>query len=525
MRLLIVDDQTSVVNGLTQGVSWNEIGIEQVYTAYNAFDAKRILTEEKIDIMLCDIEMPVENGIVLLTWARKKNMDLECIFLTAHAEFDYAKDAIKLGSFDYILQPAEYSQIQSVVKKAISKIHKKEKAEKAYLYGNVLLTTDTDMTKRLTYDLLYGRMKKKVYDSYVEIGKMPVREANGYLVILQLVRCRMIIEDWDKHLLYFVLQNIISEIFAPYGQTILLTYLKDSDFSFITYGTDGYLMDQEGVVRQSELLVKVLHNYLKCDTAVYLNKAAKIEDMAEEFAALEKFMQRNVSMESGVFQMYEDEQGAMKEYHLPQVNRWIDYFCSGLQDTVKEEAYSYLRNMVENGELSLETLMGFHLDFLKIIYGVMERKNMESHLFFKREYFDIYNQAYKSVEKMMEFIAYTVEKLGEYQIEEAESQENPVEKIVQYIHSNIEKDIHRSDIADYVHLNADYVARIFKNAIGIPLKEYIIVEKMKVAQTLIKSTALPISFIASKVGYGNFSYFSSAYKRVFGLSPKEERRK
>jgi len=525
MKLLLVDDQTSVVSGLTQGIAWEEIGIDLIYTAYNAIEAKKILNTEKIDIMLCDIEMPVENGISLLSYAREEGMELECIFLTAHAEFDYAKDAIKLGSFDYILQPAEYGQIMSIVKKAVSKIHEKEKVEKAYSFGNLLLASDTDMTERLAYDLLHGRLTKKEYDGYVNIGKLPEQNAKGYLVILQLIGCRMIIEDWDKHLLCFTLNNIISEIFAPYGQDILFTFLKDADFGFITYGMDGYTMDQEGVIRQSGLLIKIIKDYLKCDAAIYLNIATRMEEMDDEFKLLSKFMQRNVSMESGIFQMNKDGNGIKTEYHLPQVNRWLDYFCSGFYDTVKEEAYAYLRKLMDNGEMSLEVLMNFYLDFLKIIYGVMDRQNIQVHLFFNRDYFDIYSQAYKSVEKMMEFIDYIIQSLDEYYKEQTKCLANPVEEIVLYIHNNIEEDILRKDIAEHIHLNADYVARIFKNAMGISLKEYIIIEKMKVAQNLIKSTKLPISFIASKVGYGNFSYFSSAYKKEFGVSPTEERRK
>ena len=105
INVLIVDDQINVVSGVMFGVHWDRLGISQIYKAYNAYEAKQVLLEKPVDIMLCDIEMPVENGLSLLAWCRKQEMDVETIFLTAHADFLYAKEAVALGSFDYILQP------------------------------------------------------------------------------------------------------------------------------------------------------------------------------------------------------------------------------------------------------------------------------------------------------------------------------------------------------------------------------------------------------------------------------------
>ncbi|WP_195451151.1 response regulator [Anaeromassilibacillus sp. 1001302B_160321_C8] len=87
MTVLVVDDQTNVVSGIISGVHWSDIGVSKVLPAYNAFEAKQVLSTEKIDIMLCDIEMPVESGLDLFRWVRKQGLDTECIFLTAHADF------------------------------------------------------------------------------------------------------------------------------------------------------------------------------------------------------------------------------------------------------------------------------------------------------------------------------------------------------------------------------------------------------------------------------------------------------
>lgn len=118
MTVLLVDDQISILSGLISGIDWNALGVDAVRTAGNAAQAKKILGQEQVDVLLCDIEMPGENGLTLLRWARSKGMDLVCVFLTSHADFLYAKEAIQLGCFDYILQPARYEDIQGAVKKS-----------------------------------------------------------------------------------------------------------------------------------------------------------------------------------------------------------------------------------------------------------------------------------------------------------------------------------------------------------------------------------------------------------------------
>ena len=58
-----------------------------------------------------------------------------------------------------------------------------------------------------------------------------------------------------------------------------------------------------------------------------------------------------------------------------------------------------------------------------------------------------------------------------------------------------------------MNLSPDYMTRIFKAEMGVSLKEYIIQQKMKHAQVMLRTTTLPINFIAAKVGYSNFSHF------------------
>jgi two-component system response regulator YesN len=96
--------------------------------------------------------------------------------------------------------------------------------------------------------------------------------------------------------------------------------------------------------------------------------------------------------------------------------------------------------------------------------------------------------------------------------------------VISYIHKNIEHDVSRSDIAEHVFLNPEYLSRLFKKEKGVLLKDFIIEEKLKIAQSLLTETNIPISLVASKVGYSNFSNFSQIFKKVTGQTPAEFRK-
>ncbi len=129
MTVLIVDDQPDVVRGEERGIDWEKLGIDRILTAYDVPEAAKLLTQERVDILLCDIEMPPHNGLELLSLIREQKLPARCIFLSAHAEFTYAQEAVRLGGFDYILQPAPYSEIEAAIARALQDIKEKEPAD------------------------------------------------------------------------------------------------------------------------------------------------------------------------------------------------------------------------------------------------------------------------------------------------------------------------------------------------------------------------------------------------------------
>jgi len=92
-----------------------------------------------------------------------------------------------------------------------------------------------------------------------------------------------------------------------------------------------------------------------------------------------------------------------------------------------------------------------------------------------------------------------------------------------YIDENFREDISRSDIAAMTYVTPNYLSKLFKNNMNMNLREYINKLRIEEAKRLLLSTALPVSEIASQVGYYNISYFSTVFHKLVGVSPYDWR--
>ena len=126
MNLLLVDDQPSILSSLMTGIDWHGLGFTSVFTAGSAERARAILQAHRVDVMISDIEMPNEDGLSLLAWARKQGYGFECVLLTAHADFFYAQQAISLKVAEYVIQPARFEDIIKAVQNCVASIRSRD---------------------------------------------------------------------------------------------------------------------------------------------------------------------------------------------------------------------------------------------------------------------------------------------------------------------------------------------------------------------------------------------------------------
>ena len=154
-----------------------------------------------------------------------------------------------------------------------------------------------------------------------------------------------------------------------------------------------------------------------------------------------------------------------------------------------------------------------------VTVGGSEEKIHE--LFYQPEALELYRNGMKSVDEMKALIRYVTSSWTEHK--SVDESKELLDKLKQYIDEHLESELRRDELAEYVHLNPDYLTRLMKKQTGYSLKEYVTRRKMETARTLLRTTTLPVGFIAAKLGYNNFSHFSYTYKKIMDVTPQEER--
>ena len=178
MKILLLDDSVSTTALIKKSIAWDLLHIDEVFTAEDPFTAEELLTHEHVDIILCDIEMPGMNGLDFMRKQRALGNNAICLFLTAYAEFEYAKQAIEVNGTDYILKPFSLDDLTEKIRSACQTAARLSRDSDYIKYGRIWLENQNklpegDRNKLLSSDeekenTGIQKVKNYIKDHYTE---------------------------------------------------------------------------------------------------------------------------------------------------------------------------------------------------------------------------------------------------------------------------------------------------------------------------------------------------------------------
>jgi len=109
--LALVDDETYILEMLRDVFPWAEMGFTVVACCASANQMLDYLRKQTVDVILTDIVLGGETGLDLSEAARKLHPNIVIVILSAHSEFEYARTAMRLNVFDYLLKPITHESV------------------------------------------------------------------------------------------------------------------------------------------------------------------------------------------------------------------------------------------------------------------------------------------------------------------------------------------------------------------------------------------------------------------------------
>lgn len=523
-HILIVDDEALAIRGIESGVNWEAIGISQVFTAQNIRQAKEICTCHSVDLMLCDIEMPQGNGLELLEWVRENHPLVETIILTCHADFDYAQKALQLGILDYMLKTMAYTELESILSKAITKIEKDRKMLETSQFGELYQRNKPLLIEMFWMDIAAGKIAHE--DEAIQqlaIDRGVPYDKDILVLPIQLRWQPSMDEMTEKVPENEILDNLRSILLTEqYPDRQLHILQRDSDFFLFILTHMGTTLIKPQNLLPSLLNIRVnLVNESDCELYFYVGNIVNASLLSETVNQLKEMAKNDVALKNNV--CFLDDMNnkfiQLKSFDLNDV--WSDLIAEKAFDQLLNEVTTYLDGLASNGDINSIVLQQFHQDFLQMIYSILHHKKIHAHLLFNDTLsINLFDRSTRTTKDMMNWVCHVITKIQDNSLSDKDSL-TVVQKVKRYVQEHITDMPSRDEIANLVYLNPDYLTRLFKKETGMTFIEYSQYLRIEYAKELLTKTDISISKVATKIGYSNFSHFSRAFKKITGISPSD----
>lgn len=510
MKLLLVDDDKIVIDSMVSEFPWISWGITEIRTAWSVREAREILSRERIDILFCDIEMPMATGIELIEWM-KQELDYEVVtlLLTCHSEFQYAQRALQLGCRDYLLKPVDEDTLKKAVFDAEETVLELRKRERERLRSEQKIRNmDAFWELLLACRVSEGKKMQTICDEY------GVNQKECWFPVLVVVKHHTYRRrDISVSLMSFILENVIREVFHDQKFALVNHYNERLWLFFPETARDLGLEITEKLNQILEWVQENYHSVMSC----YMGEIKALSEWDAQCRLLTEADER-FAVSPWVYSPAEVRyrKHFFFECSLIAKNRFLKLFSDKKYEKLLDEMRVYFYALTPE-QCTTAALSAAVKQLDQEFAKRLDQNEMKK---FQKEQVRLIgeNPNYiRSIPGMFEYY----ERLFACLKNEEENSESVslIEKVKLFVSMNISEEIGREEVASHVGLHPDYLNRLFKKETGKSLKEYITDEKIGMACELLEQTDILVGEIGEMVGYVNFSSFSTFFKSRTGMTP------
>lgn len=515
MNLLLVDDQISVLNGFKNSIPFSDYGIQEIFTAANADDAKAIIQSKPVDLMFSDIEMPGENGLSLNKWVKEHYPAILRVLLTSHASFSYAQEGVKLGCFDYIVQPATKEEIRDVLSRATAHL---VKSSQYLLYqNNIYISSMVESLFSRNEDERIMAQRTLTKQGYALKPDTMLR-----IVIINLYPYQIENSSFKpEYDIFTILLNAASLTFTASGIFPLVCKNRYRQFVLLLFSNDNSVADIDTALYRKfyDTLTEIVSPELTC----YVSGLGTLANIREVISSAHALFQQDVVKKKDIFFSASHADESTNRNLSENISRWTRLLDNKQYETLENNIFAYLDYHVSTGQLNFDTLCEFHQEISKIFFMYLYQQNMNIRDIFCAEYtYTDFMNCYRDLQTLKKGVTFIVRQIASYC--GTNTDQDPVQCAKAYILANLSNDISVKDVAEHIHLNPEYFSKLFKKEMGENVKNYMLRIKVDAAKDMLKNPNIPVSIVSLELGYSNFSHFTQMFKKHEGITPTEYRK-
>jgi two-component system response regulator YesN len=510
LTVLIAEDEEWIRKGIVTCIDWEGLGLQLAAEASNGNIAIELARRFKPDIILIDIRMPVHNGLEVMESIKSEGNHPKFIIISGFDHFEYAKKAISLGAFAYLLKPIKRDEVNQTLASACQiLLMEKELQLNLEHAANQLRASVPIVKESILMDLLIGRQQQQKHQELATFSPyyaVLVIGLNNYITI------RHDQEDADERIQKILL--LTESILSNYEEGIV--FVRKENCLVVVLG-----LQSDELMVHLEVGKRILQEMHQLDTPITIGAGGIYHNVAN------------------IKQSYDEAMSAYREKIVvgggSLITRW---HSAALPLAIPEEQLKALCLALELADirgirfgiqvlfnlLTNQGSIGFELIYKLISrlytaaidvaarYGIDEAGFHPSDL----DYME-------TVDCLLAYLNESLMRLSEKII--GSKEKNSVKAItaaVEFIHAHYSGEISLDMIATYVKLNPSYFSEMFRKEMGVTFTEYLAnvrIEKAK--RLLLDSPHISIGKVAESVGYANTRYFSSLFTKRTGYKPSE----
>ncbi len=492
-RIMIVDDEFIMRQGIRYMMNWEKEGYEVVGEASNGKEALDMLESTKPDIILCDIAMPIMDGLDFIKIVKKEYPNIQILVLSSYDRFDYVRQALLNGAVDYVLKPTlnpeELLKIVSKTAKNIPGLILKQNEN-----------TDYDVKLERYFVGSDGQLNAWHFNS--------IFNASCYRLFVVCLR------QQDKqgidlsNVLYEKIETIMKEY--KYGKYLKFIYNQETLCIVLNYG----IKDEKDIfeflnslMRQLSLLYDKIFGNLSL-------RRMNLEELKNDFQD-PNFMGEEIFYHKGYHLYIQEEKSNIKicdKFDFRKFSR-----CLGEHNY--KEAIELFRDYAYNATESRMPEFKLKNQIKNLLYNIISSPNdniiqLEE---LRREYFEKIEKVLYC-EEFLQIIEELVNKLDNILLQ-GDNGDFYLRKILDYIQIHYKEELNLKNLADEFNFNYSYLSAYFNSHMKEGFSEYLNRVRIEKACEYLEKGEYPIAKISSMIGYSDHSYFCRVFKKITGKTP------
>ena len=523
-KVMIVDDEHIIRQGIVSLIDWNELGCEVVQEAADGNTAYAYLKEHQVDILVCDIRMPGKSGLELAEVIQEEEMPVRTILLTAYADFEYARQAMRYGIRDYIVKTDYIESLPVVTKKLIAEIEE-ERKQKTEL-DHAMEKLDDSMVllqKKLVTDLINGAVRgtKEMQEqaSWCDFPMEPFYLVNFIFSTDSIWK----MEEARREKTLKAVRNFIDLSLSDYH--VLTVLISDVDFVTLVFsGKDGENQKKTFSQNLRNALVK-LEEALKdtLDIEVNICLSRNWEQIYEIGSLYENV--HNANLRTGFFGRRGVVQDEMEENRDEpnQLNSLVKQVTEKIELGFYAEAQEGLEacsREIMTERYSLKSIKSKAIDICLECHRQIEKNNgplSGSCEYSLPEYYEI--SGCRNVEQLRNMLKEAVNVTAIMEKKNKEEFSPLVRECVTYIRDHYYERINIGIIADRLCVNKSYLGTVFKKETGMLFVDYIQKERIEAACNMLTYSDYTAAQISEYLCFSPQSYFIKIFRKYTGTTP------